>query len=326
MKRRAFITLLGGAASWPLAARAQQQAKMMRVGYLSGSSSAAGQALVDCFRNGLRDLGWIERKNIDIDYRWSEGVQDRVAPLMAELVALNPDLIVAASTPAAQAARRATKQIPVVFIAVSDPVASGIVTSLARPGANITGVSNFLPATTSKLLELLKTVVPQATRIGVLYNPGNEGKQLELRELQVGAEAMDVVIEPLPVRSSDEFDRVFAAVVPSRCDALVTLQEAVTLGNRSRILEFAERHRLPAIYQIREFVAAGGLMSYGLNYCQHFRRAAAYVDKVLKGAQPADLPVELPTAFELIVNVKAAKAIGLTIPELFLARADEVIE
>jgi putative ABC transport system substrate-binding protein len=245
---------------------------------------------------------------------------------MAELMALKPDLIVASSTQAAQAAQRATQQIPVVFIAVSDPVTSGIVTSLARPGANITGVSNFLPATTAKLFELLKTVVPNAARIGVLYNPTNDGKLIEMRELEVAAQQMGVSERPLPVSTSDDFERAFQEALDLRVDSLVTLVEGVTLINRSRIVEFAARNRLAAIYQIREFVVAGGLMSYGLNYCQHFRRAANYVDKLLKGARPADLPVELPTTFELIVNVKAAKAIGLTIPESFLLRADEVIE
>jgi putative tryptophan/tyrosine transport system substrate-binding protein len=327
MRRRHFITLIGGAAAaWPLTVHAQQPKKPAVIGYLSGSSDAAGRALADCFLRELRELGWIEGKNFEINYRWSGGVLERNATLMAELLALHPDLIVASSTQAAQTAQRATQQIPVVFIAVSDPVASGIVASLARPGANITGVSNFLPATTAKLLELLKTVTPNAARIGVLYNPTNDGKLIEMRELEVAAPVMGVSVKPLPVSSSDDFERAFQKALDLRVDSLVTLVEGVTLINRSRIAEFADRNRLPAIYQIREFVAAGGLMSYGLNYCQHFRRAATYVDKLLKGARPADLPVELPTAFELIVNVKAAKAIGLTIPESFLLRADEVIE
>ena len=283
-------------------------------------------SIANCFLGELRDLGWVEGKNFEINYRWSEGVLERNAPLMAELMALKPDLIVASSTQAAQAALRATQQIPVVFIAVSDPVSSGIVASLARPGANITGVSNFLPATTGKLFELLKTLAPDAARIGVLYNPTNDGKVLEMRELEVAAQVMGVSVKPLLVSSSEDFERVFQEAVDLRVDSLATLVEGVTLINRSRIVEFAERNRLPAIYQIKEFVKAGGLMSYGLNYCQHFRRAATYVDKLLKGAQPADLPVELPTTFELIVNVTAAKAIGLTIPQSFLVLADEVIE
>jgi putative ABC transport system substrate-binding protein len=327
MRRRDFIALVGGAAAFrPFSALAQQPKKPMIIGYLSGSSAAAGRTLADCFLSELRDLGWIEGKNFEINYRWSEGVLERNAPLMAELMASNPDLIVATSTQAAQAAQRATQQIPVVFIAVSDPVASGIVASLARPGANITGVSNFLPATTGKLFELLKIVTPNAARIGVLYNPTNDGKLIEMRELEVAAQVMGVSVKPLPVSSSDDFERAFQEALDLPVDSLATLVEGVTLINRSRIVEFAERNRLPAIYQIREFVAAGGLMSYGLNYCQHFRRAATYVDKLLKGTRPADLPVELPTTFELIVNVKAAKAIGLTIPQSFLLRADEVIE
>jgi putative ABC transport system substrate-binding protein len=327
MKRREFITVLGGAAAaWPLAVRAQQPARAAHVGYISSTSAAAGQGLADCFLRGLNDLGWVQGKNLAVDYRWSGGALGRIGPLVAELVRLNPNLIVATATPVAQAAQLATRQIPIVFIAVSDPVASGIVESLARPGANITGVSNFLPATTAKLLELLKTVAPATARIGVLYNPSNDGKLLEMRELQVAGQILGVAVEPLPVSSSDDFERAFLSGTQSRCDGLVILQEGITLANRSRIAEFAERNRLPAIYQIKEFVAVGGLMSYGLNYCQHFRRAAVYADKLLKGARPADLPVELPTTFELIINMKAARAIGLTIPESFLARADEVIE
>jgi len=327
MRRRDFIKVVASSVvEWPLAARAQQPKKPAVIGYLSGSSTTAGRTLADCFLHELRDLGWMEGKNFEINYRWSGGVLERNAALMTELLALHPDLIVATSTQAAQAAQRATQQIPVVFIAVSDPVASSIVASLARPGANITGVSNFLPATTAKLLELLKTVTPNAARIGVLYNPTNDGKLIEMRELEVAAPVMGMSLKPLPVSSSDDFERAFQEALDLRVDSLVTLVEGVTLINRSRIAEFAERNRLPAIYQIREFVEAGGLMSYGLNYCQHYRRAATYVDKLLKGARPADLPIELPTAFELIVNVKAAKAIGLTIPESFLLRADQVIE
>ena len=222
--------------------------------------------------------------------------------------------------------QRLAGKIQVVFTAVSDPVASEIVASLARPGANVSGVSNFLPATTAKLLELLKTVSPQLSRVAVLNNPTNPGKVLEVRELERSGPTLGIAVESIEVRSSEDFETALSRKAPSRFDAIVTLQEGVTFENRFRIVTYAEKNRLPAIYQIREFVAAGGLMSYGLNYCQHFRRGAVYVDKILRGASPAELPVELPTTFELIVNLKSAKAIGLVLPETFLLRADEVIE
>jgi len=327
MKRRDFIKLLGSAAAaWPLAARGQPAGGPVRAAFLAGSSTPGGKALVDCFRVGLRDSGWIEGKTISIDYRWSEGVAERYSRLAAEVVDQQPDLIVVTSTPGTQAVQRATREIPVVFIGVSDPVVSGIVATLARPGGNITGVSNFLPATSGKLLELLKTAAPGISRAGVVHNPSNAGKMLELHELKAAGQSLGIAIEALALRSSEELDGVFKAAADTRCDALVTLQDGVTLANRSRIIAYAEKNRLPAVYQIREFVDAGGLMSYGLNYCEHYRRAAYYVDKILKGAKPADLPVELPTKFELVINLKAAKTLGLTMPQSLLVAAGEVIE
>jgi putative ABC transport system substrate-binding protein len=310
MRRREFIGLVGGAAAWPLAARAQL-GKTARVGFLSGVFRAGDKGPVDCFRDGLRELGWIEGKNIEVQYRWAGGLPKRFTELADELVRLKPDVIVVTSTPGAQAVQR---------------VASEIVASLARPGANVTGVSNFLPATTAKLLELLKTVSPQLSRVAVLNNPTDPGKVLEVRELERSGPTLGIAVESIEVRSSEDFDPALSRIAPSRFDAIVTLQEGVTFENRFRIVTYAEKNRLPAIYQIREFVASGGLMSYGLNYCQHFRRGAVYVDKILRGANPAELPVELPTTFELIVNLKSAKAIGLVLPETFLLRADEVIE
>jgi putative ABC transport system substrate-binding protein len=324
MRRRKFITLLGGAAvAWPLVARAQRVA--VRVGYLGGASTAA-EALNDCFRSGLRDAGWIEGKNITIKYQWTEGVLEQISSGAVELVRERPDLIVAVSTPGAQAIQRATRDIPVVFIGVSDPVASGIVASLARPGGNITGVSNFLPATSSKLLELLKSIAPHTSQVGILYNPDNPGKVLETRELQAATQTFGIGIELLQVRSSDDFEPAFKKAIEVHCDAILPLHEGVALTNRSRIIAFALENRLPAIYQLREWVESGGLISYGLNYCEHYRRGAYYVDKILKGAKPADLPVELPTKFELAVNLKTAKVLGLTIPDKLLSTADAVIE
>jgi ABC-type uncharacterized transport system substrate-binding protein len=327
MRRRDFITLIGGgAAAWPLAARAQPTGITLRAAFLGGASTPGGKALVECFRAGLRELGWNEGGNVNIEYQWSEGVTDRYERLAAEIVARKPDLILVTSTPGTKAIQRATREIPVVFIGVSDPVASGIVDSLARPSGNITGISNFLPATTGKLVELLKEVAPGTLRAGVIYNPDNAGKILELRELKEAGQTLSIAIHPLELHSSADLDRAFQTAAEAHCDALVTLQEGVTLANRSRIVGYAEAHRLPAIYQIREFVEAGGLISYGLNYCDHYRRAAYYADKILKGVTPADLPVELPTKFELVVNLKTAKAMGVSIPAPLLATADEVIE
>jgi putative ABC transport system substrate-binding protein len=327
MKRREFITLLGGAAAmWPLCAHAEPTSKTFRVGYLSSYSAESGKTLLACFQDGLRQFGWIEGRNVHFDYRWSGGAATPLPTLAEDLVRANPDVIVVASTPGSQAVHKATSQIPVVFVGVSDPVASGIVASLARPGGNITGVSNFLPATAGKLLELLRTVVPTTTRFAVLRDPNNAGKQQELSELRTAARDVGVALDAADARSLAEIDNAFSTIGSMSADALIVLLDGVTLTARPRIVEWATNHRLPTIFQIRDFVAAGGLMSYGLNYCQHYRRAAVYLDKILRGTRPSDLPVELPTTFELVVSLKAAKAIGLTIPEAFLLRADEVIE
>jgi putative ABC transport system substrate-binding protein len=326
MRRREFITLLCGAVVWPIVAQAQSTGRVIRIGYLSSYSAEGGRELLACFKDGMRQFGWIEGKNLHFDYRWADGVAARLPALAGELVQLNPDLILSASTPGAQAVKKATSQVPVVFVGVSDPVASGVVASLSRPGGNLTGVSNFLPATAGKLLELLKTVVPSATRFAVLRDPNNAGKQLELGELKEAARELGVTIEATDARALDDVELAFSRITEMRPDALITLLDGVTLSRRDQIAEWATRQQLPSIFQIRDFVIAGGLISYGLNYCQHYRRPAAYVDKILRGARPADLPVELPTTFELVINLKTAKAINLTIPETFLLRANEVIE
>ncbi len=328
MKRREFITGLAGSVTWPLAAHALQPSQgLRRIGYVAASSSAgSGQNLTRCFIAGLNSLGWKEGENIQIDIRWTEGVSEKYALFAQQLASASPDLIVVTGTPGALAAQRFARDIPTVFLGVSDPVKSGIVASLARPGGNITGVSNFLPATSGKLFELLKLVAPTAGRFGVLHNPDNAGKILELRELQKDGRILAVAVEPIEVRSPGDFDSAFSKIAELRCDALITLQEGVTLGARRQIADYALKNRLPAIFQIREFVEAGGLMSYGLNYCKHYRRGAAYVDKILRGARPADLPVELPTEFELVVSLKTARALGIEMPPTLLATADEVIE
>jgi putative ABC transport system substrate-binding protein len=327
VRRREFIGLASAAclSVSAFAARAQR-AVPARVGFLGGSSSAVGQTLLSCFLSELRKFGWTEGRDFKLEVRWTEGVVDRYAQYAAELVRLNPDVIVATSTPGAKAAQRETARVPVVFVAVSDPVASGIVGSLARPGGNITGVSNFLPSTSAKLIELLTAAAPNLTRFCVLHNPENAGKMLELQELKIGGQASGVVIEPIEIRSTEDLERLLSSRAHFNCDALVTLQEAITFAYRKRIAEFAAQNRLPTIFQIREYVEAGGLMSYGLNFCAHYGRAAYYVDKVLKGTPPNDLPVELPTTFELIINLTTGKSLGLTLPPTLLARADEVIE
>jgi putative tryptophan/tyrosine transport system substrate-binding protein len=326
MRRREFIGLAGAAcvSVSPFVARAQRPVPA-RVGFLGGSSSAIGQTLFSCFLSELRKLGWTER-DFKLEVRWTEGIVERYSQYAAELVRLNPDVIVATSTPGAKAAQRATTKIPVVFVAVSDPVASGIVDRLARPGGNITGASNFLPSTSAKLIELLTTAVPNLTRFCVLHNPENAGKMLELQELKTGGQASGAVIVPLEIRSTDDLERLLSTRSHFDCDALITLQEAISFAYRKRIAEFAAQNRLPTIFQIREYVEAGGLMSYGLNFCAHYGRAAYYVDRILKGTPPGDLPVELPTTFELIINLATGKSLGLALPPTLLIRADEVIE
>ena len=326
MGRREFITLLGGAVVWwPLKARAQQP-KIPIIGFIGGSSSAGGTALVECFISGLRDLGWHDDKSIKTKVRWTEGLADRYAAFANEFANSRLDLIVVTSTPGTQAVQRTIHNIPVVFLGVSDPVESGFVKSLSTPGGNLTGISNFLPATSGKLIEFLKLIAPKAVRFCILHNPTNPGKILEVRELQAAGRTLSVAIEPVEVRSADDFESAFATITGFNCDALITLQDGLTLAGCRKIAGFATAHRLPTAFQIKEFVEAGGLMSYGLNYCQHYHRAATYVDKILRGTPPADLPVELPTTFELVINLKTAKAIGLTVPPAMLITADVVIE
>jgi putative tryptophan/tyrosine transport system substrate-binding protein len=322
MKRREFITGIGwAAAALPLAARAQKALRQQRIGVL-----VFNQAFVDCFLSGLRDLGWIEGTNIIVELRPTLLSRGQVASAAAELIRAKPDLIVAATTPGAKVLQDATRDIPVVFVGVSDPVANGIVASLARPGANITGVSTSSREMSGKLLEILKTVAPRTSRVGVFYNPDNEAKALEISELQSAAQVLGVSIEGFKVHSSGDFDAAFKSVVQTRCDAIAALADAATVSNRSSIVDFAREKNLPAVYQLREFAEAGGLVSYGVNYCEHYRRAAYYVDRILRGTKPADLPVELPTKFELVINLKTANALGLTVPPTLLTTADEIIE
>ena len=329
MKRREFITLLGGAAAaWPVVAHGQQPGKLPRIGYLSPSSAASGFLGRDnAFREGLSELGYAEGKNIIIEYRFADGQFDRLAALAAELVALNVDIIVAVVTQASVVAKEATATIPIVMVAVSDPLGSGLVPSLARPGGNVTGTASQTTEMVGKSLQLLKEVAPKAARVAVLWNPDNAVFQAQmLKETRRAGAALGLQLTDFGTRNPAELDRSFAAITEQSADALVVLADPFLLLHRGEIVGFAERRRLPAVYGIKDYAAAGGLMTYAADMLEQFRRATAYVDKILKGAKPADLPVEQPTKFELVINLKTAKALGLEIPLPLLARADEVIE
>ncbi len=327
ISRRVFLgTMAGGLLAAPLAAEAQQAVKIPRIGYLGPTYAAGGKHLLDAFREGMRELGYVEGKNIVIEYRWAEGKYDRFPDLAAELVRLKLDLIVAVSTPGAQAAKRATKTIPIVMVGIADPVAVGLVASVARPGGNITGLTFISPELTGKRLELLKEVVPGLTRVAVLANPGHPGSAPQVREAQVAAQALGLQLQLWELRDPKEFDSAFSAMSREGVGALNVLSDALFQAERRRIADLAAMHRLPAIHFVKEYAAAGGLMAYGASLPDQFRRAASYVDKILKGAKPADLPVEQPTKFELVINLKTAKALSLTISPSVLLRADEVIE
>jgi putative ABC transport system substrate-binding protein len=307
-------------------ARSQTTGALYRLGFLSSFAPEEGKELVGCFRKGLDELGWREGRNVRIEYRWAGGRADKYLPLASELASLKLDLLVSNSTPATQALHRVVKDVPIVFISVSDPVASGIVKTLGRPGANITGVSNSLPESTIKLLELAKSFIPTVVHVVVMRDPANEGKALEVKALQSNAAKLGLDIDVIDVRNSAEIGAAFSTMGHIGRTALVVLTDGVTISNRDKIVALARNAGLPAFYQTAKFVDLGGLMSYGPNFCQHFQHAAAYVDKILKGAKAADLPVELPTTFELVVNLHAAKALGLNVPQSVLLRADRVIE
>jgi len=312
----------------PLAADAQQTGKVPRIGFLSLTSPSDRPFLLDAFRQRLRELGWVEGQNIVIDYRYAEDRVDRLPDLAAELVGLKVDLIIAsAGTQVATAAKNATETIPIVMIYVRDPVGTGLIASLARPGGNVTGDAGAAGmAMFAKQLELLKETVPKIRRVAILSNPTNAYHQLAIREVNVAARSLGVQLQLLEARGPNEFDGAFAAMAKERVGALVVLSDAIFGSHQTRLADLAARSRLPAAYGVRESVEAGGLMSYGPSLLDSHRRAAAYVDKILKGAKPADLPVEQPTKFELVINLKTAKALGLTIPQSLLLRADQVIE
>ena len=329
MRRREVILALGGAAAWPITGRAQRAVKVARIGYLS-TNLASSPHHHEAFRQGLRDLGYVEGRNIVVEYRDAEGKVERHPALVAELIALKVDvIIVAGSTLTARTAKQATSTLPIVFIAVGDPVGSGLVTSLARPGGNVTGLSAVSPELVGKCLELLKQAVPEVDRVAVLWVPGALGERTGndmLKGAEVAGRALGVQLQFVDARGLENFDGAFSDMTSAGAGALTVLPSARLLREHRRLVDLAAKNRLPAVYTSREFVDAGGLMAYGANLADLYRRAATYVDKILKGAKPGDLPVEQPTKFELVINLKAAKALGLEVPPLLVAQADELIE
>jgi putative ABC transport system substrate-binding protein len=326
MNRREFITLLGGAASWPLAARAQHGERARRIGVLMNvaADDAEGQARIAAFLQVLQQLGWTGGGNVRIDYRWTAGDADRFQRYAEELLALAPDVLLASATPSVQALQRATRTVPIVFAQVGDPVGMGFVESLARPGGNTTGFTNFEHGFGAKWLELLKEVAPRVTRVGVLRDLTIGPAQLSA--IQAVAPSFGVELSPVGVRDAGEIERTIAAFARSSNGGLIVTASTLALAHRELIARLAVRHRLPAVYGFRYHVTVGGLVSYGPDTIDPFRRAAGYVDRILKGEKPADLPVQAPTKYELVINMKTAKALGLEVPPTLLARADEVIE
>jgi putative ABC transport system substrate-binding protein len=327
MIRRTFITLLGGAATWPLAARAQQQAgKVWRVGMLETVSATLNAANFNAFTRVMRDLGYVERENLVIEYRSADGSAERFPDLANELVRLSVDLIVTRGTPAALAAKKATTTIPIVMAASGEPLGSGLVASLAQPGGNLTGLSALTSDTYSKRVELLKEIVPRAVRIVALLSMSNPVHVSEWSEIEKATLRLGLVSQLSDIRKRQQIEPAFDTASRQRADALLVANGTLTQSNRRLIVELAAKHRLPAMYAAREFIDAGGLIAYTVSYPDLYRRAATYVDKIFKGAKPANLPVEQPTKFDLIINLKTAKALGLTVPLIMQMTADEVIE
>ncbi len=321
-----IVVLVLGILTAPLAADAQQAANRARIGFLGAASPSTARHLVEAFRQGLRERGWVEGQNLVIEYRWAEGKPERFPDLAAELVRLKVDLIYAGTNPAALAAQKATSTIPIVTAVISDPVQLGLVASLGRPGGNITGLTAVSDELSAKQLELLKETVPRVSRVAVLVNPAGAGYTLDLRSAQGAAQTLRVQLQIRETRGPDEFDTAFAAMSKERAGALLVLRDALFLVHRKRLVDLAAKHRLPTMFHRREFVEAGGLMAYSPSLVDLVRRAATYVDRILKGAKPADLPVEQASKFDLVINMKTAKAMGLTIPQSVLIRADEVIQ
>ena len=330
MKRRKFITLLGIAAAWPLAARAQQLNQTRRIGALMGpaENDPEAQSEITAFRRALQDLGWTGDRNVRIAYRWAAGDSDRMRTFAKELVALQPDVILAANTPVVAALLRETRTIPIVFVRVADPIGDGFVPNLARPSGNVTGFAFFEPSLLTKWLGLLKEITPRITRVTAMFNPATapSGGLHFLRLAEAAAPSLAVELDAGPVHDVAEIERVVAAVAREPNGGLINLPDVFLNVHRELIIELTTRYRVPAIYQYRYFVTGGGLISYGPDVIDQYVRAASYVDRILKGEKPADLPVQAPTKYELVINLKTAKALGLDVPPMLLGRADEVIE
>jgi putative ABC transport system substrate-binding protein len=329
MRRREFIGLLGGtAAAWPLAVRAKQAERMRRIGVLMGypEGDPQAQANVTALLQGLQSLGWIEGRNVQSNYRWAGGDPDKARTFARELIATTPDVMVSSTNQVTRILQQETQTIPIVFAFVGDPVGSGFVASLARPGKNITGFANFENSIGGKWVELFKEIVPRVGRVGFVFNPDAAPNVGFFHAAEAAAPSLGIKLAALAVRDASDIEQHIAAFASEPDGGLIVAPHAVTLGNRKLLIELAARYRLPAVYSDRYFAESGGLASFGNNSADLFRRAATYIDLILKGANPADLPVQLPTKFELIVNLKAAEMLGLTIPESFLIRADAVIE
>jgi ABC-type uncharacterized transport system substrate-binding protein len=326
--RRDFITLLGGAAAWPLAARAQQGERMRRIGALSplAADDPQSQARLVAFVQGLQQFGWTDGRNVQIDTRWAAGDAERIRKFAAELVALAPDAIVTTGSVTVGPLLEATRTVPIVFAQVPDPVGAGFVDSLARPGGNVTRFTSFEYGMSAKWLELLKQIAPTVSRVAVLRDPAISAGTGQFGALQAVAGSFGVVVSPVNVRDPTEIERTIASFAQRPNGGLIVTGSGLTSLHRNLIVSLAARHKLPAVYWERFMVAGGGLMSYGADGIEQYRRAASYVDRILKGEKPADLPVQAPTKYELVINLKTAKALGLEVPSMLLARADEVIE
>jgi len=327
VRRREFISFLGGAAAWPLAARAQQADKIYRIGFLANDPTIPAQTAGRAFLDGLRESGFIEGKNVTIDRRFAEGRLDRYADLVAKLVQLGPDVLVTSANEATLAAKQAATTIPIVMMNVSDPVGQGIVASLARPGGNITGVIQDDTAEISaKRMQLLKDAVPRAAKVAVLLNPDEPYDRSQWQQLELAARSLNLTLQQLVAHRPKEIEDAFSAIGNDRPDILLVTTNSLSFSNRGIIIELALKNRLPAMSSFRELTEVGGLMSYGSIRADRFRRAAIYVGKILKGARPADLPIEQPTKYELVINLKTARLLNLEVPRDLLLVADEVIE
>jgi putative tryptophan/tyrosine transport system substrate-binding protein len=331
LRRRDFITFLGGAATaWPLAARAQQPERMRRIGVLSmnAESDVEWRASFKVFQDRLEELGWTDGRNIQINYRLAAGNVERLSTFAKELAGMAPDLLLATNTPSLAALQRMTDSVPIVFVQVSDPIGDGFVASLARPGGRITGLTNFEPTMGGKWLEILKEIAPGVVRVGLLFNPQTSpgGGSFYSRQIEAAAATFAMQLIPMPLRNATEIEPAVAEFARHSSSGLVIVSDPFIVAHRALIMGLAARYRLPAIYPFRYFATAGGLVSYGVDRDDSYRRVAAYVDRILRGTKPADLPVEAPTKFELVINLKTANALGLTVAPTLLTRADEVIE